>query len=96
MQVLILRASAGAAMGGILASISALQAALTPKDRFGAAFGVDTTMVSVANAVAPMVGATLAAGWGLASVFLGAAVMYGVATAIVAAVVPGEAGKIDR
>ena len=89
-QVLVLRVSGGVTMGGIVASISALQAALAPKDRFGAVFGVDTTMVSVANAIAPMVGATLAASWGLSSVFLGAAAMYGVATTVVAAVVPGK------
>lgn len=90
MQLLILRALGGAVMGGILASISALQASLAPKDRFGAVYGVDTSVVAAANAAAPMIGAGLAAGWGLSSVFLGAAAMYGVATAVVAAVVPGK------
>lgn len=93
MQLLILRALGGAAMGGILASISALQAALAPKDRFGAVYGVDTTVVSAANAVAPMAGAALAASWGLSSVFLGAAAMYGVATVVIAAVVPGNSSR---
>ena len=85
MQLLILRALTGAAMGGILASISALLAALAPKDRFGAVYGMDTSLVSVANAAAPMIGALMAASWGLSSVFLGAAALYGVATAVVAA-----------
>jgi DHA1 family multidrug resistance protein-like MFS transporter len=89
-QLGILRALGGAAMGGILASVSALMATLAPKDRFGAVYGVDTTMVSAANAVAPMIGAGLAAGWGLASVFLGAGAMYGVATIVVAFAVPGK------
>jgi len=84
MQLLILRALTGAAMGGILASISALLAALAPKDRFGAVYGMDTSLVSVANAAAPMIGALMAASWGLSSVFLGAAALYGVATAVVA------------
>jgi len=87
-QVLILRTLVGAAMGGILASVSALQAALAPKDRFGAVYGVDTSAVSVANALAPMIGAGLAASWGLPSVFLGAAALYGLATIVVAATVP--------
>jgi DHA1 family multidrug resistance protein-like MFS transporter len=87
-QVLILRMLVGAAMGGILASVSALQAALAPKDRFGAVYGVDTSAVSVANALAPMIGAGLAASWGLSSVFLGAAALYGLATIVVAATVP--------
>lgn len=86
-QLLILRTLSGAAMGGILASISALQATLAPKNRFGAVYGVDTSVVAAANAVAPMIGAGLAASWGLSSVFLGAAAMYGLATVVVAAVV---------
>jgi len=86
-QLMILRALGGAAMGGIMASISALQAALAPKDRFGAVYGVDTSIVSAANALAPMIGAVLAMSWGLSSVFLGAAAMYGLATAVIAAVV---------
>lgn len=89
-QLGILRALGGAAMGGILASVSALMATLAPKDRFGAVYGVDTTMVSAANAVAPMLGAGLAAGWGLASVFLGAAALYGVATVVVAFAIPAQ------
>jgi len=92
-QLLILRTLGGAAMGGILASISALQATLAPKDRFGAVYGVDTSMVAGANAAAPMIGAVLAASWGLASVFLGAAAMYGMATLVIAAVVPGNKSK---
>jgi len=92
-QLLILRALGGMFMGGIVASVSALQAALAPKDRFGAVYGVDTSVVSAANALAPMMGAGLAAGWGLSSVFLGAAAMYGVATVVVAAVVPGDKSK---
>ncbi len=90
MQLLILRTLAGAAMGGILAAVSALLASLAPKDRFGAVYGVDTSLVSAANAVAPMIGVALAMRWGLASVFLGAAAMYGVATGVVALQVPSN------
>ena len=90
-QLLILRMIDGAAMGGILASISALLATLAPQERFGAVYGVDTSMVAAANAIAPMLGAALAASWGLPSAFLGAAVMYGIATVVVAAVVPARA-----
>jgi DHA1 family multidrug resistance protein-like MFS transporter len=87
-QLLILRTLGGVAMGGILASVSALQAALAPKHRFGAVYGVDTSAVSAANAMAPMIGVALAASWGLSSVFLGAAALYGLATIVVAAAVP--------
>ena len=83
-------------MGGILASISALQATLAPKNRFGAVYGVDTSAVAAANAAAPMIGAGLAAGWGLHSVFLGAAAMYGLATVAVVSAEPSKASKTKR
>lgn len=92
-QLLILRALSGAAMGGVLSSVSALLAALAPKDRFGAVYGVDTSMVAAANAVAPLIGATLVASFGLSSVFLGAAAMFALATAAVAAIVPRSKSK---
>jgi DHA1 family multidrug resistance protein-like MFS transporter len=88
-QLLVLRTVAGVAMGGILASISALQATLAPKGRYGAVYGVDTSLVAGANAIAPMIGAALTATFGLASIFYGAAVIYAIATVIVLVVVPG-------
>jgi DHA1 family multidrug resistance protein-like MFS transporter len=89
-QFLILRVITGAVMGGVLSSVSALQASLAPKGRYGAVYGVDTSMVAAANAIAPMIGAALTAQWGLSSAFLGAAAMYGVATVVVAAAVRGK------
>lgn len=88
-QLLALRVASGVAMGGILASVSALQAALAPKGRYGAVYGVDTSMVAGANAISPMIGAALTATFGLTSVFYGAAVIYALATVIVLVVVPG-------
>jgi DHA1 family multidrug resistance protein-like MFS transporter len=89
MQLLALRVASGVAMGGILASVSSLQAALAPKGRYGAVYGVDTSMVAAANAISPMIGAALTATFGLTSVFYGAAVIYALATVIVLVVVPG-------
>jgi len=90
LQLLVLRTLGGAAMGGIVASVSALLAALVPKDRFGAVYGVDTSMAAAANALAPMFGVALTANWGLPAAFLGASVMYGVATMMVAVAVPAK------
>ncbi|HUT18436.1 MAG TPA: MFS transporter [Anaerolineae bacterium] len=88
-QLLALNVASGVAMGGILASISTLQAALAPKGRYGAVYGVDTSLVAAANAISPMIGAALTATVGLTSVFYGAAVVYALATVIVLIVVPG-------
>ena len=95
-QFLIMQVINGVAMGGIVSSISTLLAALAPKDRFGAVYGVDTSLVAAANAVAPMVGAALTATWGLSAAFLGAAAMYGAATIVVATSVPARASQNHR
>ena len=89
-QLLVLRALSGVAMGGILASVSTLQAAMAPKERYGAVYGVDTSMVAAGNAVAPMIGAALTAGFGLPSVFVGSAAMYGAAALLAAVAVPAR------
>ena len=88
MQLLVLRTIAGVAMGGILASVSALQASMAPKGRYGAVYGIDTSLVAGANAISPMIGATLTATFGLTSVFFGAATIYALATIVAALVVP--------
>ena len=90
-QLLILRSCAGIATGGILASVSSLLAALAPKQRYGAVYGIDTSMMAAANAIAPMLGAALAASWGLSAAFWGASAMYGLSTLVVALMIPGKA-----
>jgi len=95
-QFLIMQVINGVAMGGIVSSVSSLLAALAPKDRFGAVYGVDTSLVAAANAVAPMVGAALTATWGLSAAFLGAAAMFGAATIVVATSVPAKASQSHK
>ncbi len=87
-ELLILRILDGLAVGGLIASISALQAALAPKARFGAMYGIDTSLVAAANAIAPMIGASLTVTWGLRSVFVGAALMFGLVLGMTLAAVP--------
>ena len=69
-QLLILQGATGLAMSGVLASTSALLANLAPEGRQGAVYGVDASVVSAANAVAPMLGASIAAAVGLRAPFL--------------------------
>jgi DHA1 family multidrug resistance protein-like MFS transporter len=87
-QLLVLNVASGVAMGGILASISTLQAALAPKGLYGAVYGIDTSLVAAANAISPMLGAGLTASFGLTSVFAGAAILYAIATTVVLVVMP--------
>jgi len=94
-QFLVLRVLAGAFMGGVVAATSALLAELAPKDRFGAVYGINTSLTAAANAIAPMVGAALTASWGLSSAFFGAAAMYGLATVVIALLVPAPGKSIQ-
>jgi DHA1 family multidrug resistance protein-like MFS transporter len=78
-QLLILQGVVGVALGGILASVSATLAGLAPEGRQGTVYGVDASAVSVANAIAPMAGAAIAAGLGLRFIFLCAAGIFALA-----------------
>lgn len=93
-MLLLWRTLAGVAIGGIVASVSALQAALVPKDRYGAVYGVDTSLVAGANAVAPMVGAALTTAWGLPAAFWGAAVIYAVVSGVTFLIVPRDKQRV--
>jgi DHA1 family multidrug resistance protein-like MFS transporter len=71
-----LQAGTGLAMGGILASISASLATLSPMGQEGIVYGVDASVVSVANAIGPMTGSAVAAWLGLRVPFLAAAGIF--------------------
>jgi len=78
-QLLILQGAVGIALGGTLASVSATLATLAPEGRQGMVYGVDTSAVSVANAIAPMAGAFIATGLGLRFIFLCTAGIFALA-----------------
>jgi DHA1 family multidrug resistance protein-like MFS transporter len=86
-QLLILQAAAGAAMGGGLAAIGALLANLSPEGREGAVYGLDWSVVSAASGLGPIIGTAVAIGLGLRAPFLFAAGVYGLAALMVAGVV---------
>ena len=87
-QLLVLQAAVGLVMSGVLASISALLANLAPEGRQGAVYGVDASMVSIANGIGPMVGATMAASLGLRAPFLLSAMALGLASLLAWLLVP--------
>jgi len=87
-QLLVLQGAVGLVMSGVLAAISALLANLAPEGRQGAVYGVDSSVVSMANAVGPMLGATVAATVGLRASFLLTAGMLALATGLVWVLVP--------
>lgn len=87
-QLLILQGGVGLVMSGVLASISALLANLAPEGRQGAVYGVDASVVSAANAVGPMLGASIAAAVGLRAPFLLTAGALSLAVGLIWLLVP--------
>jgi DHA1 family multidrug resistance protein-like MFS transporter len=86
--LLALQVVTGLAMGGILVSVSASLARLAPEGQEGIVYGVDASIVSLANAVGPMTGSALAAWVGLRVPFLVAAITFGLAGVAAARLIP--------
>ena len=66
-------------MGGILASVSASLARLSPEGQEGIVYGVQGTVISIAHGVGPMLGNLLMAWMGLRMPFLAAAALLAAA-----------------
>lgn len=67
---------AGAVTGGIMPTLSALLASYTSRGEEGAAYGLETSIMAAARTVSPLMGATLAAWFGLRSVYLATAIIF--------------------
>jgi len=72
----------GFAVGGTLATLTALLIRFSPKGREGMIVGLDTSVAGLANAIGPMVGASVA-GLGLQAPFILSAGVLGVGTLVV-------------
>jgi DHA1 family multidrug resistance protein-like MFS transporter len=81
-QLLMLQALVGVCMGGLIPSISALLARYSEPGEEGAVYGLEHSIMSAARAVAPLVGAAVAAWFGLRATFVAAALIYFVAGAM--------------
>ena len=69
-QLLVLQGLVGITLGGVLPIISALLANYVKAGGEGAAFGLDNSINAAGRAVAPMIGAAIATGWGYPAVFV--------------------------
>ncbi len=68
-ELLLLRTLLGGFLGGLMPSANAMMAALTPRERRGAAFGLNSSFQSMANFIGPLSGAVITTTWGLRSIF---------------------------
>jgi DHA1 family multidrug resistance protein-like MFS transporter len=89
-QLIILQFCVGASLSGTISSLTALLATLAPEGRQGSVYGMDTSVVSVANAVGPMLGASLAVALGNRATFLLAAVLFVFSAAFIALFLPAD------
>jgi MFS transporter, DHA1 family, multidrug resistance protein len=71
-----LQALTGFALGGTLTSLTAMLVKLSPEGRQGVVFGLDASATSIANFFGPLVGASIAIGFGLEPCFLFAAAVW--------------------
>ena len=92
-QLLILQAAVGFTLGGVITAISASQAKLAPEGRQGAVFGLDASATSVANALGPIIGASVAASFGLRLPFLLTAGALAVAAGVTWKLIPPDRRK---
>ncbi len=93
-SLLLLQAGTGLAMGGLLTSLSAFLARVSPEGQEGIVYGVETSVTATANAIGPMMGSLLAAWLGLRVPFLVAAGIFGLAGLAAMRLLPGR--NVDR
>ncbi len=75
-QLLALQALCGLALGGTLPSTSSLLAAYTAQGEEGSVYGLDSSVVSGSRAVAPLLGAAVAGGFGLRATFTATGILF--------------------
>ncbi|ROQ93263.1 MFS transporter [Desulfosoma caldarium] len=75
-QLLALQAVFGLALGGTLPSTSALLAAYTAQGEEGSVYGLDSSVVSGSRAIAPLLGAAVAQGFGLRATFTATGILF--------------------
>jgi DHA1 family multidrug resistance protein-like MFS transporter len=74
--LLVLQALIGVALGGIIPAISALLAHLTQTGEEGAVYGLDNSITAGSRALAPLLGAAVAATFSLRAVFSFTGVLF--------------------
>ncbi|MDE2748133.1 MAG: MFS transporter [Chloroflexota bacterium] len=75
-QLLVLQALAGFAAGGVLSAPAAMLAKYTDLGAEGSVYGLDASVSSFANGMAPMTASVIAAMFGLRAVFAAVAIYY--------------------
>ncbi len=91
-QALIMMALVGVASGGVVPSISALQARFTRHGLEGAVYGLDNSIGSGARSLAPMIGSGIAIVWSLRTAFPVTGAVLLIAALVSALLLPAPPG----
>ena len=75
-QLLFLLALVGAAMGGVIPTVSALMAGYSSPDEAGAVYGLDNSVRAAARSIAPLLGSIVALSVGLRGAFVATGLMF--------------------
>jgi DHA1 family multidrug resistance protein-like MFS transporter len=94
LQLLLLRAAGGAFLGGSAPAVNALIAHSSDRDRQGTVFGLSSSINNTGAAVGPMIGASIAAGFGYSSSFFATTAIL-LAAAVGALALPGRRPPAD-
>jgi DHA1 family multidrug resistance protein-like MFS transporter len=76
-QLLALLALVGAAMGGVIPTVSALMAAYSSAGEAGMVYGLDNSVRAAARSIAPLIGSFVALWFGLRGAFVATGVIFG-------------------
>ena len=95
-QLLILQALAGIAAGGVLSAPAAMLAKYTDLGDEGSVYGLDASVSSFANGMAPMTASVIAAMFGLRAVFAAVAIYYLLILLIGARLLPKSKRRLFR
>ena len=82
-QLILLQALSGISIGGMIPSINALMNLQSPSGNQGAAYGLNASITAAGRSVAPLLGAAFAMWFGMRSVFILSAAVYGLAVLVV-------------
>jgi DHA1 family multidrug resistance protein-like MFS transporter len=86
--LILLQFGVGFALAGSISALTALLATLTPEEQTGSVFGVSTSVMAAANAVGPMMGASVAVAFGNRSTFLLASAVFMLAVLLIGLFLP--------
>jgi DHA1 family multidrug resistance protein-like MFS transporter len=93
--LVLLQICVGFALAGSISTLTALLATLTPAEQTGSVFGVSTSVVAGANAIGPMMGASVAVAFGNRSTFVLASAIFMLAVVLIALFLPDQQPSTD-